>query len=161
MSFELIVQPSAKLDIVAVDAYYAQYGKADAFITAIDQVFTQIVERPLMYPIVYEDVRPRPHASVSVLGVLHRRARARRGAGRPSPASRSGLETSALTQRFHRGAGWSIARRARVKARAISRVATRAYEKFGNAREPWPTRPPIDGEPRATPAAHRRARALA
>jgi plasmid stabilization system protein ParE len=57
MSFELIVQPSAKHDIVDADAYYAQYGKADAFIAALDRVFTQIAERPLMYPIVYEDVR--------------------------------------------------------------------------------------------------------
>ena len=57
MSLDLIVQPSAKRDIADADAYYAQYGKADAFIAALDQTFTQIADRPLMYPIVYEDVR--------------------------------------------------------------------------------------------------------
>lgn len=57
MSLELIVQFSAKRDIAEADAYYAPYGKADAFLAALDQAFTQITDRPLMYPIVYEDVR--------------------------------------------------------------------------------------------------------
>jgi plasmid stabilization system protein ParE len=57
MSLALIVQPSAKRDIAEAAAHYAQYGKADAFITALDQALAQIADRPLMYPIVYEDVR--------------------------------------------------------------------------------------------------------
>ena len=57
MSLELIVLPSAKRDIAEADAYYARYAKADAFVTALDQAFMQIAERPLMYPVVYEDVR--------------------------------------------------------------------------------------------------------
>ncbi len=57
MSIELVVLPSAKRDIADADGYYARYGKAEAFLAALDQVFTQIAERPLMYPIVYEDVR--------------------------------------------------------------------------------------------------------
>lgn len=57
MSLELIVRPPAKREIAEADAYYAPYGKADAFLAALDQTFTQIADRPLMYPIVYEDVR--------------------------------------------------------------------------------------------------------
>ena len=57
MSLALIVQPSAKRDIAEAAAYYAQYGKVEAFITALDQALAQIADRPLMYPIVYEDVR--------------------------------------------------------------------------------------------------------
>lgn len=57
MSFDLIVRSSAKRDIAETDAYYAPYGKADAFIAALDQVFAQIADRPLMYPLVYEGVR--------------------------------------------------------------------------------------------------------
>ena len=57
MSLGLIVRPSAKRDIAEADAYYAPYGKADAFIAALDQVFMQIADRPLMHPLIYEDVR--------------------------------------------------------------------------------------------------------
>jgi hypothetical protein len=57
MSLALIVQPSAKRDIAEAHAYYAQYGRADAFVAALDQAFIQIADRPLMYPVVYEDVR--------------------------------------------------------------------------------------------------------
>lgn len=57
MSLALIVRRAAKRDIAEADAYYAPYGKADAFIAALGQVFAQIADRPLMYPIVYEDVR--------------------------------------------------------------------------------------------------------
>jgi len=57
MSLRLIVRPSAKRDIDEADAYYAPFGKADAFIAALGLVFKQITERPLMYPILYEDVR--------------------------------------------------------------------------------------------------------
>lgn len=57
MSLSLIVQPSAKRDLAEAAAYYAQHGKGEAFIAALDQAFLQIAERPLMYPIVYEDVR--------------------------------------------------------------------------------------------------------
>ena len=57
MSLALSVLRSAKRDIAEADAYYAPYGKADAFLAALDHVFTQITERPLMFPIIYEDVR--------------------------------------------------------------------------------------------------------
>lgn len=57
MSLALVVRPSAKRDIAEADAYYAKHGKADAFITALDQALAQIAARPLMYPISYKDVR--------------------------------------------------------------------------------------------------------
>lgn len=57
MSLALVVRPSAKRDIAEADAYYAQYSKADGFIDALDQAFMQIADRPLMYPLVYADVR--------------------------------------------------------------------------------------------------------
>jgi plasmid stabilization system protein ParE len=57
MSLALVVQPSAKRDIAEADEYYAQHGKADAFIAALDEAFIEIADRPLMYPVVYEDVR--------------------------------------------------------------------------------------------------------
>lgn len=50
MSPALIVQPSAKRGIADANASYAQHGKADAFLAALDQAFTQIADRPLMYP---------------------------------------------------------------------------------------------------------------
>ena len=56
MSFALLVRPSAKRDIAEAHTYYAQYGKSDAFIAALDEVFALIAERPRMYPILYEDV---------------------------------------------------------------------------------------------------------
>lgn len=86
MSLTLIVHSSAKRDIAEADAYYAQYGKADAFIAALDHAFTQIADRPLMYPIVHEDVRRAlvrrfpysvffvmEHERVVVLAVHHQR----------------------------------------------------------------------------------------
>jgi toxin ParE1/3/4 len=57
MSCDLFVLRSAKRDIAEADAHYAQYGKAEAFLAALDQVFIQIMDRPLMYPLMYEDVR--------------------------------------------------------------------------------------------------------
>jgi toxin ParE1/3/4 len=57
MSLALVVQPSAKRDIAEADEYYAQHGKADAFIAALDEAFIKIADRPLMYPVVYADVR--------------------------------------------------------------------------------------------------------
>jgi plasmid stabilization system protein ParE len=57
MSLRFVVRASAKRDIAEADAYYTSHGKADAFIAALDQAFTQIAERPRMYPVVYQDVR--------------------------------------------------------------------------------------------------------
>lgn len=57
MIYELVVEPLAQRDIFEADTYYAQFGKADAFLASIDQAFERIVDRPLMFPVVYEDVR--------------------------------------------------------------------------------------------------------
>lgn len=57
MTFELVVEPSAARDIADADAYYAQFAKADAFLSAVDDVFELITSRPLMYPAVHGDVR--------------------------------------------------------------------------------------------------------
>jgi len=57
MTFELVVEPSAARDIADADAHYAQFGKADAFLSAIDNVFEQLTSTPLMYPAVHGDVR--------------------------------------------------------------------------------------------------------
>src|SRR4051812_43147335 len=57
MMFELVVEPSAARDIADADAHYAQFDKADAFLSAIDVVFEQLTSRPLMSPAVYGDVR--------------------------------------------------------------------------------------------------------
>jgi len=46
MSLALIVRPAAKRDIAEADAHYAPYGKADAFIAALGQAFTQRASRP-------------------------------------------------------------------------------------------------------------------
>ena len=57
MSYALTVERSASKDVADADAYYAQFGKADQFLAAIDDAFEQIAHRPLMFPIVYQDVR--------------------------------------------------------------------------------------------------------
>lgn len=57
MTFELVVDPSAARDIADADAHYAQFGKADAFLSAIDDVFEHLSSRPLMYPAVHGEVR--------------------------------------------------------------------------------------------------------
>jgi len=57
MTLELVVEPSAARDIADADAHYAQFGKADAFLSAIDNVFEQLTSMPLMYPAVHGDVR--------------------------------------------------------------------------------------------------------
>ncbi len=57
MTFELVVEPSAARDIADADAHYSQFGKADAFVAEIDNVFEQLASRPLMYPAVHGDVR--------------------------------------------------------------------------------------------------------
>ncbi len=58
MTFELVVEPSAARDIADADAHYAQFGKADAFLSTIDNVFEHLTSRPLMYPAIHGDVRP-------------------------------------------------------------------------------------------------------
>ena len=57
MTFELVVEPSAARDIADADAHDAQFGKADAFLSAIDHIFEQLATRPLMYPGVHGDIR--------------------------------------------------------------------------------------------------------
>lgn len=57
MTNALVVRPSASRDIAEAYAYHSQHGRGDAFMSAVDQVFTWIAERPLMYPLVRGDVR--------------------------------------------------------------------------------------------------------
>lgn len=57
MIFELVVEPAAARDIADADAHYAQFDRADAFLSAIDVVFEQLTSMPLMYPAVHGDVR--------------------------------------------------------------------------------------------------------
>lgn len=57
MTFEVVVEPSAARDIADADAHYVQFGKADAFLSAIGDVFEQLTSRPLMYPAAHGDVR--------------------------------------------------------------------------------------------------------
>ena len=57
MIFELVVEPSAARDIAGADTHYAQFDKADAFLSAIDVVFEQLTSMPLMYPAVHGEVR--------------------------------------------------------------------------------------------------------
>jgi toxin ParE1/3/4 len=57
MTGALVVRPSASRDVAEAHAYHSQYGRGDAFMDAVDRVFARIAERPLMFPIVYDDVR--------------------------------------------------------------------------------------------------------
>lgn len=57
MIFELVVEPSAARDIADADAHYAQFEKADAFLSAIDDLFEQLTSRRLMFPAIHGDVR--------------------------------------------------------------------------------------------------------
>ena len=57
MSYALVVRPAAGRDIADAYAYYSQHGRGDAFMASVDHVFTQIVDRRLMYPLVYDEVR--------------------------------------------------------------------------------------------------------
>jgi len=57
MTNALVVRPSASRDIAEAHAYHSQHGRGDDFMSAIDQVFSWIAERPLMYPLVYGAVR--------------------------------------------------------------------------------------------------------
>ena len=57
MSFVLVVEPSAKLDIAYGHAYYAQFDKADAFLAAIDHAFERISDQARQFPVLYLDVR--------------------------------------------------------------------------------------------------------
>ena len=53
MSYALVVEPSATRDIAEAYAYYAQHGRGDASLAAVDHVFAQLGELPLMYPVVF------------------------------------------------------------------------------------------------------------
>ena len=57
MSYALVVEPSATRDIAEAYAYYAQHGRGDASLAAVDHVFAQLGELPLMYPVVYAGIR--------------------------------------------------------------------------------------------------------
>jgi plasmid stabilization system protein ParE len=57
MTTALVVRPSASREVAEAHAYHAQHGRGDAFMAAVDQVLARIAERPLMYPLVYGDVR--------------------------------------------------------------------------------------------------------
>jgi plasmid stabilization system protein ParE len=57
MSYALVVRPTAGRDIAEAYEYYSQHERGDALMASIDHVFTQIVDRPLMYPVVYDEVR--------------------------------------------------------------------------------------------------------
>jgi len=53
----LAVSARAARDVDDTYAYYAQYGKAEAFMAGVDRIFEQIADRPLMYPVTYDTVR--------------------------------------------------------------------------------------------------------
>jgi plasmid stabilization system protein ParE len=57
MTSSLVVRPSVSRDVAEAHAYHSQYGRGDAFMLAVHQVFDRIAERPLMFPLVYGDVR--------------------------------------------------------------------------------------------------------
>jgi len=57
MTSALVVRPSASRDVGEAHAYHSQHGRGDAFLAAVDQVLDRIAERPLMFPLVYGDVR--------------------------------------------------------------------------------------------------------
>ena len=57
MSYALVVRPAAGRDIAEAYAYYSEHSRGDAFMASVDQVLNQIVDRPLMYPVVYDEVR--------------------------------------------------------------------------------------------------------
>lgn len=57
MKSSLVVRPSASRDIAEAYAYHSQHGRGEIFMSAVDQVFAWITERPLIYPLVYGDVR--------------------------------------------------------------------------------------------------------
>ena len=57
MSYVLVVRPAAARDLAEAHEYYSQHGRSDAFMASVDHVFTQIVDRPLMYAVVYDEVR--------------------------------------------------------------------------------------------------------
>jgi hypothetical protein len=75
MIFELVVEPSGARDIADADAHYAQFDKADTFLSAIDVVFEQLTSMPLMYR-QFMATSGDPTSSLSVLRLLH--------CGRPS-----------------------------------------------------------------------------
>lgn len=57
MTTALVVRPSVSRDIAEARAYHSQHGREAAFMSAVDQVFAGIAERPRMYPLAYGDVR--------------------------------------------------------------------------------------------------------
>lgn len=54
MTSALVVRPSASRDITEALSYHSQYGRGDAFMSALDHVFARIAERPLMFPAITE-----------------------------------------------------------------------------------------------------------
>jgi len=88
MTFQLVVEPAAARDIANADPHYAQLDKADAFLSAIDDVFEQLTSRPLMYPAVHGDVRRAlPRRFPFSEGRHSIRARPPRSILRPGPTS--------------------------------------------------------------------------
>ncbi len=57
MSYALVVEPSAARDVADAYAYYAEHGRGDGFMAAVEHAFAQIAELPLMYPVTYGEVR--------------------------------------------------------------------------------------------------------
>lgn len=57
MTSAVVVRPAASREVAEAHAYHAQYGRGDAFMTAVDQVMARIAEHPLMFPVVHEGVR--------------------------------------------------------------------------------------------------------
>jgi plasmid stabilization system protein ParE len=57
MSYAVVVRPAAGRDIAEAYEHYSQHERDDAFMASIDHAFTQIVDRPMMYPVVYDEVR--------------------------------------------------------------------------------------------------------
>lgn len=95
MHRRLLVSARAAREVDDAYAYYAHYGRAEAFIACVDRVFERITDRPLMYPVSYDIVRRSllqrfPYSvffvveddHVAVLAVSHQR---RDPATRPMP----------------------------------------------------------------------------
>ena len=56
MSVTLVVTPSAARDVADAYADHSSHGQGDAFIAAVDRVFTQIADSPRMFPVTYANV---------------------------------------------------------------------------------------------------------
>ena len=86
MTLALIIRPEAEADLAAAAAWYARIGHERRFEQRIENTLAGIVDGPLRFPVVYEDVRRAlvrryPYAifyvvepdRIAVLAILHQR----------------------------------------------------------------------------------------